>query len=105
MSAIKQALLAELFKWADPDRSTNEAAETQIDAFLKTPLGKRIESSLKFESALRNIENPIGHMQEEAERDGYQINGGMLISLAKDPGYLQGIAKDALKGIPKVEVL
>lgn len=105
MSAVRDALVAEILRWADPGKGAEEAAYVQIDNFLKTSLGQKVLNSLKFEQALRQIEDPVGFIVAEAERDGNQVNGGMLVALAQDAGYLKGIAKDALRGIPKMKVV
>lgn len=105
MSAVKEAIVAELLKWVDPGKGAEEAAYSQVESFLRTSLGKKISAALKFESALRKIVDPIGHIQKEAERDGNKINGAMLVSLIKEASFYQDIAKDALKGIPKIEMV
>jgi hypothetical protein len=47
--------------------------------------------------ALDKIAYPIEHLQADAEKEGYHINGQMAIQLANDANYLQGIAKKALQ--------
>lgn len=105
MSAIQVALVAEILNFVDSGKASEEQAVEQVDRFLKTPLGQRISAALKFEQALRQIENPIGFIQEEAERDGMLVNGGMLIALVKEASYYQDIARKVLKDIPKLGVL
>ena len=47
-------------------------------------------------AALKSIANPIAYLQQEAEREGYRINGGAAVSLASDAEFLKGLAKTAL---------
>jgi hypothetical protein len=50
----------------------------------------------RLKHALNAIAFPIKHMTEEAEAQGYKIDGRMAMQLADSPAYLMGIAKEAL---------
>lgn len=54
--------------------------------------------------ALEHISNPIKHFQEQAEKDGNRIDGQMALSLAKDPSYLQDVARKAIALINTMEI-
>jgi len=60
-----------------------------------------IEYMLK--EALEEIANPIWFMQQRAEKEGNKIDGMYAISLAKDPVYLQQIAKAVLDTVSNIE--
>jgi hypothetical protein len=46
--------------------------------------------------ALEDIANPIGALQRYAKSQGRQLDGRVAVQLSKDPGYLKGMASDAL---------
>lgn len=46
--------------------------------------------------ALEDIANPIGALQRYAKEQGRQLDGHMAVQLSKNPGYLSGLASDAL---------
>jgi hypothetical protein len=55
-----------------------------------------LESEIeRLRSALENIANPIGHMVKTMP-EGHKIDGYMAVMMAKNPDYLQDIAKSAL---------
>ena len=64
----------------------------QKDATIAT-MQARIDA---LTAALKSIANPIAYLQQEAEREGYRINGGAAVSLASDAEFLKGLAKTAL---------
>ena len=54
------------------------------------------DENKRLRSALKAIANPILHMQEEAKRQGMQLDGHMAIAMANDPEYLKKLAEKAL---------
>lgn len=50
----------------------------------------------KMAEALQIIENPILHLQKQAEKEGGKLNGVTAYQLAENAGYLRGFAVDAL---------
>jgi len=46
--------------------------------------------------ALEDIANPIGALQRYAEKQGRKLDGHVAVQLSNDPGYLKGMASDAL---------
>jgi hypothetical protein len=63
------------------------------DAFML--LKKAQERVKRMEAALRDITNPLGYLQRKAEKEG-NVLSGMAPSIARDPGFLKGIAQAAL---------
>lgn len=49
--------------------------------------------------ALEDIANPIGALQRYAKAQGRQLDGHMAVQLSKDPGYIKGMASDALAAL------
>jgi chromosome segregation ATPase len=64
------------------------------DAFML--LKKAQERVKRMEAALRDLTNPLGYLQRKAEKEG-NVLSGMAPSIARDPGFLKGIAQAALK--------
>jgi hypothetical protein len=56
------------------------------------------------EAALNAIAFPIRTFQDQAKAEGRQIDGVMAMHLSKDPGFLKGIAQDALAKMACVTV-
>ena len=56
-----------------------------------------------MKTALQKIANPIAFMQEEAVKEGAQLNGMMAIQIASDPNYLKNIAQTALNLVDIIE--
>lgn len=54
------------------------------------------DENKRLRDALTAIAFPIEHMQKEAEREGFKINGHMAVQLADSAAYLKGLAKEAL---------
>lgn len=46
--------------------------------------------------ALEDIANPVAAMQRYAKKQDRKLDGHVAVQLSKDPGYLQGLASDAL---------
>lgn len=46
--------------------------------------------------ALEDIANPVGALQRYAKSQGRQLDGYAAVQLSRDPGYLKGMASDAL---------
>ena len=53
--------------------------------------------------AMRQIAWPIRTLQEYAKEQGRQLDGGVAVQLAKDPGYLSGIAAQAMADIAMID--
>lgn len=53
--------------------------------------------------AMRQIAWPIQTLREMAEAKGHKLDGAMAIHLAKDPGYLSGIAAGAMAKIAMID--
>ncbi len=67
-----------------------------LDAPAPEVCGELIEEIRRLREALDRIARPIWWMQEDAKRDGCQINGAMAANLADSGNYLRGIAEKAL---------
>ena len=52
---------------------------------------------LKALSALKAIANPVKHLAEDAERDGFEIDGQIAVQLSNDANFLKQIAQQTLK--------
>ena len=50
-------------------------------------------------AALDKIAHPIKYLQNEAEKDGCELNGCMAIQLTQNPNFYIEIAEKALKAI------
>lgn len=46
--------------------------------------------------ALEDIANPVAALQRYANEHGRELDGHLAVQLSKDPGYLKGMASDAL---------
>lgn len=46
--------------------------------------------------ALEDIANPVAALQRYAAENGRKLDGHAAVYLSKDPGYLKGMASDAL---------
>jgi hypothetical protein len=46
--------------------------------------------------ALEDIANPVAAMQRYADQHGRNLDGHVAVRLSNDPGYLRGLASDAL---------
>jgi len=57
----------------------------------------------KAKEALNKIYNPIGWMQNDAEKRGLRLDGMWAIKLAEDPNYLRKIANTALFELSTLE--
>jgi hypothetical protein len=64
--------------------------------YAKLEVAKLKEENAKLREALDRIARPIWWMQQDAKRDGCQINGAMAVVLADSGNYLRGIAEKAL---------
>ncbi|MFA5240683.1 MAG: hypothetical protein WC476_13390 [Phycisphaerae bacterium] len=52
---------------------------------------------------LEIIIDPLTHLRKEAVKEGKSLNGVMTLRLIDDPGYLRGIAYQALQRIKALE--
>ncbi len=50
----------------------------------------------RLRQGLKDISNPISYLKREAEADGCILNGGMAISISRDPEFLMKIARDTV---------
>lgn len=74
-----------------PTDTSDVAAVTQ----LKEAASASADEIERLRIALASIANPIAHMQANL-REGDILNGHAAVALSKDPGYLQGLARNAL---------
>lgn len=65
-----------------------------FDALIAT--GKEAAARIRvLEEALRHVNNPLGYLQEQAEREGSRLSGAAY-AIANDLGFVQQIARKAL---------
>ena len=57
----------------------------------------------KQQEALNKIANPVGWMQNDAEKRGLRLDGMWAIKIAENPNWLREIAETALKEIAAIE--
>ncbi len=88
--------IAELTKERDPWRQAHHACDKEnlkLEAEVKD-LGALLQAAME---ALEKISNPIGYLQKRASEKGCLLDGKVAIDLARDVGWLRGIATAALK--------
>ena len=75
----------------------NRVDEAMCSAkFQITEFKKKLETT---KQALQKIANPISFMREEAEKNGYKLDGVMAIKLSEDHNYLKEIARQAIEKV------
>ena len=69
-----------------------------------TAIEKKQEELIeKYKDALEKIANPIGWMQNDAEKRGLRLDGMWAIKLAEDHNYLREIASKALSELAELK--
>lgn len=65
-------------------------------AFAKQEVEARDEKIKILTEGMENILNPINYLQQEAEKQGSQLDGIGATNLIKDPSFYQNLARLAL---------
>lgn len=81
--------------WEYLDANNRDVSMGEVVAALNAAA----EREAKLREALEQINDPIKHLRDLAEKEGKRLDGHMAIQLAESPNYLRGIARDALASL------
>lgn len=75
-----------------------EVMQKDLSSVIASETAEKDREIERLRKALDKIDNPIKHIQQDAEKDGAQVNGLMALQMSNDVFYLKTIAREALKG-------